>query len=59
MKILALGGAGAMGAAAVRAALDIPGVEEIVVADQDLGAAEALVRRLGRGRSRLELCALT
>ncbi|ESV58613.1 saccharopine dehydrogenase family protein [Mycobacteroides abscessus MAB_082312_2258] len=49
MKILALGGAGVMGAAAVRAALDVPGVEEIVVADRDLDAAEALVRRLGEG----------
>ncbi|SKP76965.1 saccharopine dehydrogenase family protein [Mycobacteroides abscessus] len=49
MKILALGGAGVMGAAAVRAALDVRGVEEIVVADRDLDAVEALVRRLGEG----------
>ncbi|MUM15916.1 saccharopine dehydrogenase [Mycobacterium sp. CBMA271] len=50
MRVLALGGAGAMGAVAVRTALDVPGVEEIVIADRDLGAAEDLARRLGEGR---------
>ncbi|MEU6263520.1 saccharopine dehydrogenase family protein [Saccharopolyspora shandongensis] len=45
MKILALGGAGAMGAVAVRTALDVFGVEEIVVADRDLDAAEIVARR--------------
>lgn len=50
MEIVALGGAGAMGAVAVRAALDIPGVEAMVIADRDLGAAQDLVRRLSGGR---------
>ncbi|MGV0582856.1 saccharopine dehydrogenase NADP-binding domain-containing protein [Mycobacteroides chelonae] len=49
MKILALGGAGAMGAVAVRTAREVPGIEEIVIADRDLGAAEGLVRQLGEG----------
>ncbi|MBG0827409.1 saccharopine dehydrogenase NADP-binding domain-containing protein [Planomonospora sp. ID67723] len=46
MKILALGGPGAMGAVAVRVAAGLPGVREIVVADRDLEAARRLVRRL-------------
>ncbi|MGW0957538.1 saccharopine dehydrogenase family protein [Streptomyces gelaticus] len=46
MKILALGGPGAMGAVAVRVAAGLPGVTEIVVADRHLEAARALVRRL-------------
>ncbi|MEV6554947.1 saccharopine dehydrogenase NADP-binding domain-containing protein [Nocardia sp. NPDC051756] len=46
MKVLALGGAGAMGAAAVRTAAGLPGVREIVVADRDSAAAEDLVRTL-------------
>lgn len=46
MKVLALGGPGAMGAVAVRTAVNIAGVTEIVVADQDLNAAEGLARRL-------------
>ncbi|MGV9818198.1 saccharopine dehydrogenase family protein [Nocardia xishanensis] len=50
MKVLALGGAGAMGAAAVRTALDVPGVGEILVADRDLGAAEAVARRFAAAR---------
>ncbi|MEV8347399.1 saccharopine dehydrogenase family protein [Streptomyces niveus] len=47
MRILALGGPGAMGAVAVRVAAGLPGVTEIVVADRRLEAAEGLVRRLG------------
>lgn len=39
MKVLALGGPGAMGAVAVRTAARLPGIDEIVVADRDLGAA--------------------
>lgn len=50
MKVLALGGAGAMGAVAVRTAREISGVQEIVIADRDLGAAEGLARQLGEGR---------
>ncbi|MGY2024396.1 saccharopine dehydrogenase family protein [Nocardia gipuzkoensis] len=46
MKVLALGGPGAMGTVAVRTAVNIPGVTEIVVADRDLVAAESLARRL-------------
>ncbi|MFC9964524.1 MULTISPECIES: saccharopine dehydrogenase family protein [Nocardia] len=50
MRVLALGGAGAMGAAAVRAAATLLTVTEIVVADQDLAAARALAVELaGRG----------
>ncbi|MFD4113985.1 hypothetical protein ACFWSJ_11065 [Streptomyces niveus] len=40
MRILALGGPGAMGAVAVRVAAGLPGVTEIVVADRRLEAAE-------------------
>ncbi|WP_433245280.1 saccharopine dehydrogenase family protein [Streptosporangium sp. CA-135522] len=46
MKILALGGPGAMGAVAVRVAAGLPGVQEIVVADRDLTAARKLVHAL-------------
>ncbi|MFD6357413.1 saccharopine dehydrogenase family protein [Nocardia tengchongensis] len=46
MKVLALGGSGAMGTVAVQTAVSILGVTEIVVADRDLGAAERLARLL-------------
>ncbi|MFF3127303.1 saccharopine dehydrogenase family protein [Streptomyces sp. NPDC057908] len=46
MRILALGGPGAMGAVAVRVAAGLPEVTEIVVADKRLEAAQRLVRRL-------------
>ncbi|MEU9618996.1 MULTISPECIES: saccharopine dehydrogenase NADP-binding domain-containing protein [unclassified Streptomyces] len=46
MRILALGGPGAMGAVAVRVAAGLPEVTEIVVADKRLEAARGLVRRL-------------
>ncbi|MUL47452.1 saccharopine dehydrogenase [Mycobacterium sp. CBMA293] len=46
MRILALGGPGAMGAVAVRLAAQMPGVDEIVVADRDRVAAERLCRQL-------------
>nr|BFD95714.1 hypothetical protein KitaXyl93_70740 [Kitasatospora sp. Xyl93] len=39
MKLLALGGAGAMGRTATRVAAALPGVHELVVADRDLDAA--------------------
>ncbi|GAA2631475.1 saccharopine dehydrogenase NADP-binding domain-containing protein [Actinomadura fulvescens] len=45
MRVLALGGAGAMGAVAVREAARQPRVSRIVVADRDLVTAEAVVRR--------------
>ncbi|MEU5847919.1 saccharopine dehydrogenase family protein [Saccharopolyspora shandongensis] len=46
MKVLALGGPGAMGTVAVQTAVNLPGVEEIVIADRDLAAAERLAHRL-------------
>ncbi|GAB4589920.1 saccharopine dehydrogenase family protein [Nocardia sp. IFM 10818] len=46
MKVLALGGPGAMGAVAVRIAAGLAGLEEIVIADRDLGAAQRLAREL-------------
>ncbi|WP_067532685.1 saccharopine dehydrogenase family protein [Nocardia crassostreae] len=46
MKVLALGGPGAMGAVAVRIAAGLAGIEEIVIADRDLGAAGRLARTL-------------
>lgn len=46
MKVLALGGPGAMGAVAVRVATQLPGVDEIVIADRDRDAAELLSRQL-------------
>ncbi|WP_124713144.1 saccharopine dehydrogenase family protein [Mycolicibacterium nivoides] len=46
MRVLALGGAGAMGAVAVRSAAYGGGVEHIVIADRDLAAAERLAREL-------------
>ncbi|WP_431956482.1 saccharopine dehydrogenase family protein [Nocardia lijiangensis] len=46
MQVLALGGSGAMGAAAVRAAVTLPAVTEVVVADRDLAAAHALAEAL-------------
>lgn len=39
MKVLALGGAGAMGRVAARVAAALPGVHELVIADRDLPAA--------------------
>ncbi|MFJ9951718.1 saccharopine dehydrogenase family protein [Kitasatospora sp. NPDC091207] len=53
MRVLALGGAGTMGAAAVRAAAALPGVGELVVADLDFAAARRLVAELGSSRSKL------
>ncbi|WP_189282133.1 saccharopine dehydrogenase family protein, partial [Streptomyces atratus] len=46
MRILALGGPGAMGAVAVRVAAGLPNVTEIVVADKRREAAQGLVHRL-------------
>ncbi|MGW4029523.1 saccharopine dehydrogenase family protein [Streptomyces sp. NPDC004838] len=53
MRILALGGPGAMGAVAVRVATGLSGVTEIVVADRRLEAAEGLVRRLADSGTRM------
>ncbi|OHU23894.1 saccharopine dehydrogenase [Mycobacteroides chelonae] len=46
MKILALGGSGAMGTVAVRMVAHMAGVDEIVIADRDRAAAERLSRQL-------------
>ncbi|MEV4251239.1 saccharopine dehydrogenase NADP-binding domain-containing protein, partial [Streptosporangium canum] len=53
MRILALGGPGAMGRIAVRVATGLPGVQEIVVADRDVDAARRLVRELAGSRVRM------
>ncbi|UGT40937.1 saccharopine dehydrogenase NADP-binding domain-containing protein [Nocardia yamanashiensis] len=55
MRVLALGGAGAMGAAAVRVAADFPDVDEIVIADRDIGAARALAADLSDATVRLRV----
>ncbi|MFE7662240.1 saccharopine dehydrogenase family protein [Streptomyces celluloflavus] len=57
MRILALGGPGAMGAVAVRVAARLPGVTEMVVADRNLAAAQALVDRLA-GTAKVPMRAL-
>ncbi|MDH6196648.1 lysine 6-dehydrogenase [Mycobacterium frederiksbergense] len=46
MKVLALGGPGAMGAVATRMAVGMAGVSEVVIADRDHAAAERLAREL-------------
>jgi lysine 6-dehydrogenase len=46
MKVVALGGAGDVGQAVVRAAIALPAVDEIVVADRRLDEARALVETL-------------
>lgn len=46
MKVLALGGPGAMGTVAVRMAAHMTGVDEIVIADRNRAAAERLCRQL-------------
>ncbi|MRH88569.1 saccharopine dehydrogenase [Nocardia sp. SYP-A9097] len=46
MRVLALGGAGAMGVAAVRTATLLPGIDEIVIADRDLAAAQRVKAQL-------------
>ncbi|MBC7248519.1 MAG: saccharopine dehydrogenase NADP-binding domain-containing protein [Actinobacteria bacterium] len=47
MKVIALGGAGAMGRTAVRDLAAEPEVEELVIADYNLAEAEKLARELG------------
>ena len=47
MRIIALGGCGVIGAAAVRAVLDVTEAEEIVVADQNGEAAQTMANALG------------
>ncbi|MGN2637718.1 saccharopine dehydrogenase family protein [Nocardia takedensis] len=47
MKVLALGGAGAVGSAALRVAVTLPGIDEIVVADRDREAAVRTADELG------------
>lgn len=50
MKILVLGGCGAMGTAATRDLAATSDFDEIIVADQDLQRAQALCQELGGGR---------
>ncbi|MGV9833155.1 saccharopine dehydrogenase family protein [Nocardia niigatensis] len=50
MRVLALGAAGAMGAAAVETAAGLLGVEQIVIADRDGAAAAAVARRFADAR---------
>lgn len=47
MKVIALGGAGAMGRTAVKDLAAEPGVEELVIADYNLAEAERLAREMG------------
>lgn len=49
MKVMALGGAGAMGAEAIRVASRLPGVSEIAVVDRDLDAARRVAREVKQG----------
>jgi saccharopine dehydrogenase-like NADP-dependent oxidoreductase len=55
MKVIALGGAGAMGSLAVRELASCPMVEKVCVADYNLEAAEALSRELGEKCSAVRL----
>ena len=52
MKILVLGGCGAMGTAASRDLAQTSDFAEIAIADVDLGRAQALAQELGGGRVR-------
>src|SRR5260370_25072409 len=52
MKIIILGGCGAMGSEATRDLARTSDFEEIVIADADLTRAEALAGELGGGRVR-------
>lgn len=53
MRILALGGPGAMGAVAVRLAARLPRVDEIVIADRDGAAAHRLCGQLAEAPVRV------
>jgi len=50
MRVIALGGSGDMGQTAVRTLLQSPAIDEIVVADYDIGRAHEFVATLGDGR---------
>jgi len=52
MKIMVLGGCGAMGSEATRDLARTSDFEEIVIADADVARAQALAEELGRGRAR-------
>src|SRR5215471_8729061 len=52
MRIIVLGGCGAMGSEATRDLARTSDFEEIVIADADLSRAQALAHELGRGRVR-------
>jgi saccharopine dehydrogenase (NAD+, L-lysine-forming) len=47
MKILAIGGCGAMGKAATRALIEMPVFDEIIIGDINLEAAQAWAQKLG------------
>jgi len=53
MRILALGGSGAVGAVVVRLAAQLPGVEEIVIADRDVAAVHRLCGQLADAPARV------
>ena len=52
MRIIVLGGCGAMGSEATRDLAKTSDFEEIVIADADLQRAQALAAELGGGRVR-------
>jgi lysine 6-dehydrogenase len=52
MKLLAIGGCGAMGKAATRALIDMPVFDEIIIGDINLDAAQRWAQKLGDKRLR-------
>ena len=54
ITVVALGGAGAMGSAAVRLAATLPGIGKVVVADRDIDAAKRLSVELAQASAEVE-----
>ncbi|MCZ4567510.1 saccharopine dehydrogenase family protein [Rhodococcus erythropolis] len=54
ITVVALGGAGAMGSAAVRLAATLPGIGKVVVADRDIDAAKRLSVELAQASAQVE-----
>ncbi|MFD6514450.1 saccharopine dehydrogenase family protein [Rhodococcus sp. NPDC060176] len=54
ITVVALGGAGAMGSAAVRVATTLPGIGKVVVADRDIDAAKRVSVDLARASAEVE-----
>jgi len=54
MKILVLGGAGDMGSRAVEALAQAPDVEQITIADKEIGSARALAERLNGPKTKVD-----